>query len=77
MSPESIIVFMIRIATVIHDDTRGRRPLSLSRYQEKGEGDIDYYPPTHRVHLLDNYNLVGGILLKRTGDSERTKPLVA
>lgn len=77
MSPESIIVFMIRIATVIHDDTRGRRlvsplPLSLSR-----EGDIDYYPPTHRVHLLDNYNLVGGILLKRTGDSERTKPLVA
>lgn len=55
MPLESIIVFMIRIATVIHHDTRG----SLSLSPSLSRGDIDYYPPTHRVHLLDNYNLVG------------------
>lgn len=54
---ELVIVFMIRIATVMHHDMRGR--LSPSPHPSGGRGGIDYYPPTYRVHLLDNYNLVG------------------
>lgn len=50
---ELVIVFMIRIAY-------GYAPRRVvAPLRGGGEGGIDYYPPTYRVHLLDNYNLVG------------------